>query len=408
MSDANPFTITTPEGMSSNEAVKLFVDVLSDLPQVERQGHVFLLGARGTGKSMAFRFLMPDCQCLHQHISLDQLRFFAIYIPIKLTDLKLAELMKIDGKHASAVLNEHFMASFIAERLGGCLFDIASDPALYQWQEKEPENLPATKAFLADTFNELLLDCGEDELAASDIAAADCTRDCWELLWRKCRRMRSRFTTYVRQLSGIGEIKPYRGGLCSYLDFLHPLIDGLMTLPFMPVGRPAFLLIDDADNLSLEQTRVLNSWVNCRTTRTVSIKVSSQFNYKTYYTPDGFTIEAPHDFSEVNISTIYTNKGNYRKRVEQIIARRLDLAGLGDITPKMFFPFDQAQEDAISKIAEEKRLSFKRTGRGYRASDDVARYARPDYMRQLRGMSKSGPTYSYAGFEQLVHISSGI
>ena len=47
-------------------------------------------------------------------------------------------------------------------------------------------------------------------------------------------------------------------------------------------------------------------------------------------------------------------------------------------------------------------------GRGYRASDDAVRYARPDYIKSLAGTSKSASSYCYAGFEQLVHVSSGV
>ena len=38
----------------------------------------------------------------------------------------------------------------------------------------------------------------------------------------------------------------------------------------------------------------------------------------------------------------------------------------------------------------------------------MVRYARPTYITSLLGTSKSGSTYKYAGFDQIVHISSGI
>lgn len=47
-------------------------------------------------------------------------------------------------------------------------------------------------------------------------------------------------------------------------------------------------------------------------------------------------------------------------------------------------------------------------GRGYRARDDAYRYARPNYIARLGGDRKSRNTYSYSGFDQLVHISSGV
>jgi hypothetical protein len=79
-----------------------------------------------------------------------------------------------------------------------------------------------------------------------------------------------------------------------------------------------------------------------------------------------------------------------------------------DQTPEQFFPPAQEQEDKIKAIAQELKAKWQAEGRGFRASDDMVRYARPTYIASLLGTSKSGSTYKYAGFNQLVHISSGI
>jgi hypothetical protein len=47
-------------------------------------------------------------------------------------------------------------------------------------------------------------------------------------------------------------------------------------------------------------------------------------------------------------------------------------------------------------------------GSGARSRDDVTRYTRPELMRQMGGDRKQRSKYSYAGFEQLAHISSGV
>ena len=46
--------------------------------------------------------------------------------------------------------------------------------------------------------------------------------------------------------------------------------------------------------------------------------------------------------------------------------------------------------------------------RGTRARDDATRYARPDYIKELSTRRGGLTNYSYSGFEQLVHISSGV
>jgi hypothetical protein len=212
---------------------------------------------------------------------------------------------------------------------------------------------------------------------------------------------------YLRDLALNDAPPPYKGPLLGYLDFLLALISDIRRMGFLPDG-PVFLLIDDADNLNLTQTKILNAWVSSRTSEQVSLKISTQMTYKSYLTPTGQTISSPHDFSEVNISSVYTSSRNlYLERVTQIVARRLKMHKINH-TPKQFFPAPEKQEKAIAEIGEQLKQDWKVHKRGYRASDDAVRYARPEYIKRLQGTSKSGPSYKYAGFDQLVHVSSGI
>jgi hypothetical protein len=79
-----------------------------------------------------------------------------------------------------------------------------------------------------------------------------------------------------------------------------------------------------------------------------------------------------------------------------------------EIEPADFFPPDVEQEREVLARGEKIRLEWETSGRGYRASDDVTRYARPTYIAELKGPRKAGSSYSYAGFDQLVHLSSGL
>ena len=112
----NPFAVQSPEGLSAKDAHSLFVPVFTDFPQLLTPGHTFLHGPRGSGKSMMFRYLLPDCQFIeHKDCKLKDLPFFAIWIRIKDANLALEELKLLDGKHGSASLNEHFMVMYISE-----------------------------------------------------------------------------------------------------------------------------------------------------------------------------------------------------------------------------------------------------------------------------------------------------
>jgi hypothetical protein len=184
----------------------------------------------------------------------------------------------------------------------------------------------------------------------------------------------------------------------------------------MPAGKPIYLLIDDADNLSLTQTTILNTWVSQRTSAQVSLKISTQLGYKTYRTASNVTIDSPHDYNEVNISTVYTSQKNYyRKRVQEIIEKRLASAGL-NASVDTFFPVDKQQEIKIRAIAEKITNGEIKTPDAYWEKDKAYRYAVSEYMKQLsgpskstgKGSSKSGMNFKYAGFRDMVDVSSGV
>jgi hypothetical protein len=375
------------------------VDVFTDFYKIRDKGHCMVNGPRGCGKSMMFRYLMPDCQVLSHGCPVQKLPFFAVLVSIKNTDLNLTELQRLIDGHANVILNEHFLTMYVASKTFATL-------AKLRIKEDSKANA-AARAFYLERFVPRLRVAGWAGEATDDPKHAT-VQTCFARMTDICDGLYQTVIRYLRQISfAPAESKQYRGPLCGYLDFLYPLLEDLRTLPFMSKG-PIYLLMDDADYLNAVQTRVLNSWISTRTSGTVSIKVSTQLKYKTYQTVGGMSVDSPHDYSEINISDIYTtSRGKYLNRVEEIVRKRLLAAG-SKKTPYEYFPEDKEQEDEIRQIGQELREKWKTTGRGHRASDDVVRYARPTYIARLLGKRKAGSKYSYAGFEQLVHISSGL
>ena len=396
---SNPFAVQTPEDIASADVVSLFVDVFTDFYNIPKLGHSFLHGPRGSGKSMMFRYLEPDCQCLARGKKVNELPFFAVYISIKNTDLKLTELERLENKHANFVLNEHFLSTYISVKFFSSLMKAhIPDP--------DGAFADAIRIFYSGSFQRLLKRSGWTE-ELPEMSSDSTLEECFLLMRELFTDQHTAVLSYLRQLSFVQRPIHYPGPLCGYLDFLLPLIQQIKSHSFMPNG-PVFFLIDDADNLNATQTALLNTWVSCRTQADVSLKISTQLNYKTYLTATGQTIDSPHDFSEINISSVYTSKKNkYYERVGEIVSRRLKMHRL-DKTPQEFFIPYEKQEKKIHDIGQKIRERWDSEGRGFRPSDDVSRYSRPDYIASLRGVSKSGPTYKYAGFDQLVHLSSGI
>ena len=395
----NPFTVRTPEDLAAAEAAGLFVDVFTDFYKIRERGHAMLNGPRGSGKSMMFRYLAPDCLRIAEKRPIEELDFFAVLISIKNAELNLTELRTLSGKSLNAVLNEHFLAMFVASKFFSYVATLDLD--------ESDASVSEMNSFVSDVVNDRLLRCGlpEQRLLPGRHSSLDkAFRDLGDLF----DRLYQDVVQYIRRLFPNSPGSQFSGPLCGYLDFLHPVLRAMSRLPFMP-SSPIYLLMDDADTLSDVQTRVLNSWVATRTSHDVSIKISTQMRYKTFSTVSGGLIETPHDYSEVNIADLYTtNRSKYRARVREIVARRLGLANV-DVTPEAFFPPYAPQEARVEAIAKEiRRGEHEVSGRGYRLSDDVYRYARPIYMKSLSGSRKASSQYSYAGFDQLVHISSGL
>ncbi len=398
--DLNPFSVQSPERIAAHDVLSLFVEDFADFHQIHRAGHTFLHGARGSGKSMIFRFLEPDCQILKKKCPLNELDFFAFYIPIKEMEVKLTELIRLemDG-HGSLPLNEHLMTVNIVLKMFASLERITQSG-------EPPEETTAFRNFISDTLVRLLKRGGWAGVVP-EIPAEGSFEQYRLVAVSLLEEVYSEISLFIQRLS-LGGCLIYTGTLLGFKDFVRPVCAALRSMPFMPATKPFFLLVDDADNFSEEQTRILNTWVSSRGTAEISLKISTQRRYKTFRTISGQSIETPHDFSEVEISDIYTSdRDRYMARVESIVERRLQLASI-NATPSTFFPEDHKQENEIAKIAESLRATWSESGRGFRANDDAYRYARPNFIRGLHGSSKSGSTYSYAGFKQLVHISSGV
>ena len=392
----NPFKVFTPEGLDAEDVSELFVPV-QDFHKIKDLGHTMLNGPRGCGKSMIFRYLMPDCQRLQSDSGLEGLDFFGVLVSIKNTQPNLTEFSRLDDRSAKIILAEHVLCTFVVATLFKSLQDLIT--------EEDPKWCSVAAQF----YNDSLL--GRLRLVGWPGDTVPITRDTLLtetlLAARKlCDNVYHQINMYAAQLSFPGnEREPYRGALCSYISFLHPLLNDLRALPFLPNG-PVYLLIDDGDYLSHTQTRVLNSWVATRMQHEVSIKISTQLQYKTFSTISGIPIQSPHDFQEINIADIYTSqKSKYPQNIELILQKRFERAGI-HTTPRKMFPEDEKQEKAIKEIADEIKASWPTEGKGYRPSDDVTRYARPEYIKRLGGMAKSTSTYRYAGFDQMVHVSS--
>lgn len=396
---ANPFAVVSPEEMNAEKAAQLFVEMYSDYPQIKRPGNIIMTGARGCGKTMLIRCCSPDVLMLKDNKKLDELEYLAFHIPVKKTSLCLSELRFLENRHAPYLINEHFLALNV---LMYSLLDLSTiDYPVYDPQ--------AYKDFFENIYSRYLRMSGCKDKIEVDY---DSPKTFFLSLYYHAEELQANFIGYILRLNPNSEkLDPaYDLPLLSFLRFIVPVFKHFISLPGFRTNANIYFFIDDADNLSITQTKILNTWIACRTQPTISLKVSAQYElYKTYLTSNDILIESPHDYQSVNISLRYTTNyiGNFKDKAIEILAKRLSSAGIKQ-SPEKFFPAYDVQEEGIQREIQLIRDSYIACGRGARVDDDIRRYAIPNYIKKLGGTKKSRSTFRYAGLENMVHLSSGI
>lgn len=392
----NPFEVSTPEGISAEDAHELFVDVFTDFYQVNKVGHAFLNGPRGSGKSMMFRYMMPDCQKISKNCNLEEIDYFSLYVPFKLTDINYSELERL-RKNSNTFINEHLLTTFVASK---CFSN------LLKFENEINANVEDLEKFYNDIFLWHVEISGQsiDEYKVKCNSGVEYLKKIINIL----NTMLIVCKNYCKKALIPDNKEEYGGPLCNYLDFLYPILLEIKNLKFIPQNKPIFILADDAGYLNETQTKILNTWVSYRMSDDVSIKISTQLDYKSHLTVTNKTIDSPHDYSQVNIATIYTNsRDNYYHRIEDIVNRRLKKFLKIEANSKDFFPPDVKQQEEIKKIHEKIKLENFDELKKYAGGDAARRYASSEYLKTLK-KKRAGSTLNYAGFDNLVDISSGI
>lgn len=402
---SNPFQVYSPEEMPAEQVTKLFVPVAERL-EIDGPVHVFVHGHRGCGKSMMLRVMAPDCQMLMEKKGLSDLPYLGIYATVKATGIDVTEYERLNNQYAGLVLAEHSLVSFLGAKTFQSLEQHCADYI------QESDGLIELKEYVSKQIFKRLASAGADVgLWVEQLDQSDSVKETFQTAAMAMDDVYGICSDYLKRGSFQTEYRPYNGPILGYRDFLFPILNSLSKLSFMPQGKPIYFLVDDADNLNLLQTRVLNSWVSFRTGNSISFKISTQLNYKTWLTTSKQRIEAPHDFREVHVSSIHTGatnaSSNYPRWVSDVVRKRLKDHGI-DVEPEVFFPADEAQETRIKEFGEQLKKDWQDKPRGFRPGDDAYRYARVDYIKSLGGVTKQQSKYKYAGFDQLVHISSGI
>lgn len=395
----NPFVVESPEKLTPQQIVDLFVPNYTDIETVKQRKHTFIWGARGSGKSMMLKYLEPRCQAIardnEEEIWTQGEPFLAVYCPCKEGQLNKTELAQLE-RYSSLIISEHMINLVLADRL---IHSLRTQLTTTHLGNTECALFARSAAQLFDTAS----------IATSvDEANASFNSESKPLEWlQKLFSIENRkVSNYLTQNALRGGRVPYEGATSGYHDFLLPLMNLVQALPRLK-SASIYILLDDAGKLTLEQQRIVNTWIANRDQSTLCLKVSAlREDYRTFLTRDGGLIEQPHDYSEVDVEELYTqSKDDYARKVTLIANKRLDQSALPTKDIEEFLPPDPTEQTLLEAFRRETAEEWKTQGEPGRQRDYVTRYATARLFQHLK---EAKQRKSYAGFQNMVHLSSGV
>ena len=382
--DNNPFEYEAANNLTDEMIVDYYIDDFNNSRFIQSKRNIFLVGERGSGKTMALLFnrwrtrkLLADKKGEKPSLST-----IGVYIPCNTPLTHKTEYQLLDD-FLGTVLSEHFLVLSIVHGLVETLEEI---PDLLEG---------ADESGLRSEANFVLGAKLPEEANFFDAVKQFLQR---ELL-------------NTQRTINSGKRATFYENTFSFASVFVPILN--MCANKIPrLKDPHFLLLfDDAHMLNKHQVRALNSWIAYRDHSLFSFKVAvTKVGTQTKITSSGGSILEGHDYTQIDLEAPLQNKNtDFYQLAEKLIQRRLEKIFIS-ATPEEFFPVSAAmkkdlkasekavREEAIRKFGEANKNSKK-------VRDYVYKYRRAHYFRNRPSKANRPP---YSGFSTLVFLSTGV
>ena len=382
--DKNPFEYEAANNLTDEMIVNYYIDDFNYSRFIQSKRNIFLVGERGSGKTMALLYNSWRLQKLlaEKKKESPSLSKIGVYIPCNTPLTHKTEYQLLEDFLAS-VLSEHFLVLSIAYGLADTLSEI-------------PDVLEgADEQWLRDELSFVL---GADLPQEADFFEA-------------IKRFLHKELLDTQRTINSRERDAFYENTFSFASVFVPLLNMCSKKIPRLRGSHFLLLLDDAQTLNKHQVRALNSWIAYRDHSLFSFKVAvAKVGEQTKITSSGGSILEGHDYTKIDLEASYQNKNsNFYHLARTLIARRLQNISIL-VTPEEFFPTSQDMEndlkesekvvrkDAIDKYGQSEENTKAIT-------DYVYKYKRAHYFK---GRSRKANRPPYSGFETLVFLSTGI
>ncbi|MDE2999518.1 MAG: hypothetical protein OXU79_10630 [Gemmatimonadota bacterium] len=381
---SNPFQFEAANNLTDEMIADYYIDDFNYSRFIQSKRNIFLVGERGSGKTMALLFNRWRLQKLiaERNGQDPSLSTIGVYIPCNTPLIHKAEYQLLDP-FLGSVLSEHFLVLSIVHGLIETISEIPN----------------------------ILLDTDETDLLqeASYVLGAELPEGRGFFDAAKQFLQRSLLDTQ-RAINSAGR-ETFYDNTFSFASAFVPVLN-ICVNKIPRLGDSHFLLlIDDAHALNEHQLRALNSWIAYRDHSRFSFKVAvAKVGNQTRVTSSGGSILDGHDYTKIDLEAPLQNKEtNFYKLAERLIKRRLEKISIS-ATPKEFFPVSKAMERDLKSseivVREEAIRKFGEATESSKAvADYIYKYKRAHYFKNRPSKANRPP---YSGFETLVYLSTGV
>ncbi len=378
----NPFEYEAANNLSGEVILEVFIEDFNYSRFIQSKRNVFLLGDRGSGKSMtllynSFKIKKIEAEKTNTAPSLDRI---GVYIPCNTPLTHKQEYLLLLKDFQAAIVSEHYLVLSIAYGLA--------------------ETLAIMPELLAGADDAIL----RSEMAfifGRPLPPAISFFEAIKLY------VQEQIINTQKKINSPDSGAFYEDSL-TFSTSVLPLLNCIKKIPKLQNSH-FLLMIDDAHDLNIYQRRALNSWIAYRDHSLFSFKVAmAKVSDIDYLTVSGGTILDGHDFIAIDMEGDFQNQySNFGKLARRIIEKRLSRINL-TVTPEEFFPTNPSFVSDLEKCKEIAVLRAREkfpNGTPKQISDYAYKFSRAEYFR---GRSSKANRPPYSGFETIVDISTGV
>ena len=396
----NPFDIVSAELMDLTKVGQEFVSNHTEFAKLASYTHTVVWGSRGSGKSIHFRFLEPLAQASRRdyHFNGDvksflnsPASFVGVYINCREGVLNKEEFRLVDSLPDSQrdriqILIDCHLAAEV----------VRSIHKTFREQLPWLLNLDVQPTLLPTSIQNRV------PRASTQLGQVLQAIDTWGASIRHAvsTAIDHIFLGLPLDASGLAD------GLLRTTPTIRELCEWLQLS--CGLDCPFFLLFDEANELSRPQQASVNALIGIRSQKSLCIKVASQLHGFTPHMANDDTVDETHDYTTLDLESLYTNHQEaYYERVKTIANERLHRAGIATNIYEYLIenPNDTKLHDEARQLAAKRYDQLPPDARPIDKMNFIKKYAPAIVFQELRPTKASR---SYAGFDNVVHFSSGI